>query len=1012
MALAGTMAIVAPADAASGGIATAIPYTPVKSTVKAPANVTYTDRTYQIVFSGPEADQVRLYYSIGGTDRTIQWITGSVSPYNWNPPDTPDPTKPTQTVFHKATIKAVWMKRATDGTYYPISTAYSPEFTLARPGAFVIATQALPPAYVGTAYSVNLAAEGGETPYYWHIASGSLPSWLNLSSNGRLRGTPTGTGSWTARFRVTDAGVDSLHDEIDLTVNAVAPGSATPAPQPFDFYIRDLFGPFTITRPSEGYETLSMTVRVVLESGTPRTVTMSSAGNPSGMDVTFSPRSFLLAGGVNTAMNITLNNDVTPGIYDLVIRAAAEGGVERTTGLRLNVTVAGTTGDLRLVQCYDLGDGYSEKYIMPVQVNDYARYVIKGKNTVFKATIASTFDSDRDVYVELWLATADWSWADQPHASGMSLLAASGRFDFPEHYVYSATVTVPAHGEIEVMLPDPAGLATRTIHSSPHGYLDELTIVSNAPRPAHSGGEYYFDEPEYTFVIDPYDRITEDDERNNCPPTVIERIESYDSASLNVFWMPVISDEYGIGDFWPGGVSGTAFSQEFTNNVTPQARNTMEFMNGVYPVADEGKLSYFISQGVLTVEARGSSDDGEQVHIQEYMADMAAENGYDRFVGLVPAYGWYGDLDDWWGVVWNSNPRACFVRINAGDYCCAVHECFHNLGHPDVYNGLVAADDGYWVNHLQDIDVSADDVRDYMEHAGWPNYWTKEARYNIVRNDLPASEDPPVLLFRCLLGKDGSVDLKPFMIVDGRADAEPEAWTHRIMLKDAGGALVREHKVNVAFFKETMNIQGKGQFPAEEAFISALVLWSEDVALVELRDGAGSLIASRAVSRSAPVIDITEPAPGTAWAYGGEYPIRWTASDPDGDALNYSLAMSPDRLSWIPVAIDVGSTSYTFDTSSVGPGHYYFRVRATDGVRSALDTMEYSVEVKPGDGTAATVSPSATGPGSAAQASGTPAPVQSAGGGQSGINLVLVAVAAVGIVGALIAIFLLLVRKK
>lgn len=56
-----------------------------------------------------------------------------------------------------------------------------------------ITTTSLPAGSVGTAYSYQLAATGGITPYTWSV-QGTLPAGLSLSAAGLLSGTPTAAG--------------------------------------------------------------------------------------------------------------------------------------------------------------------------------------------------------------------------------------------------------------------------------------------------------------------------------------------------------------------------------------------------------------------------------------------------------------------------------------------------------------------------------------------------------------------------------------------------------------------------------------------------------------------------------------------------------------------------------------------------------------------------------------------------------------------------------------------------
>ena len=64
-----------------------------------------------------------------------------------------------------------------------------------------VTTVSLPAGTVGVSYSQTLQGTGGVTPYTWQLASGSLPSGLNLSSSGTISGTPS--TAQTANFTVT-----------------------------------------------------------------------------------------------------------------------------------------------------------------------------------------------------------------------------------------------------------------------------------------------------------------------------------------------------------------------------------------------------------------------------------------------------------------------------------------------------------------------------------------------------------------------------------------------------------------------------------------------------------------------------------------------------------------------------------------------------------------------------------------------------------------------------------------
>ena len=67
-----------------------------------------------------------------------------------------------------------------------------------------ITTGALPGATRGAAYSFQVVAANGATPYVFSRSSGALPSGLTMSTAGLISGTPSVTGTFTYTVKVTD----------------------------------------------------------------------------------------------------------------------------------------------------------------------------------------------------------------------------------------------------------------------------------------------------------------------------------------------------------------------------------------------------------------------------------------------------------------------------------------------------------------------------------------------------------------------------------------------------------------------------------------------------------------------------------------------------------------------------------------------------------------------------------------------------------------------------------------
>ncbi|WP_222930736.1 beta strand repeat-containing protein [Allochromatium palmeri] len=96
------------------------------------------------------------------------------------------------------------------------------DYPLTLINQLTVATTSLPDGLVNAPYIQTLEAVGGQTPYVWSLASGSLPVGLTLDpATGRLSGTPTAIGtSASFTIRVTDAANRRADQALTLTTTA------------------------------------------------------------------------------------------------------------------------------------------------------------------------------------------------------------------------------------------------------------------------------------------------------------------------------------------------------------------------------------------------------------------------------------------------------------------------------------------------------------------------------------------------------------------------------------------------------------------------------------------------------------------------------------------------------------------------------------------------------------------------------------------------------------------------
>lgn len=122
-----------------------------------------------------------------------------------------------------------------------------------------------------------------------------------------------------------------------------------------------------------------------------------------------------------------------------------------------------------------------------------------------------------------------------------------------------------------------------------------------------------------------------------------------------------------------------------------------------------------------------------------------------------------------------------------------------------------------------------------------------------------------------------------------------------------------------------------------ETSFNVSVPYVAGAAMVRIRK-AGNVLFSHPISATPPSVQVVSPAGGETLS--GPFTISWNASDPDGDALTYSIVYLRDDGTPMPVADHLADTSFQWQNPSAsgGSNNGQIVVTANDGVNEGRGT--------------------------------------------------------------------------
>ena len=173
-----------------------------------------------------------------------------------------------------------------------------------------ITTASLPEGKVNEEYATSLSANGSE-PITWNVTDGNLPAGLNLSTNGKITGTPTAPGDYV--FTVTasnDAG--SVSKELTIHVKDVDPIYSIQ--NSGDISFADALEGYTpevktIMITNDGNQPITLNQPVSTESFEVGTLSKTELNVGETAEFTVQPKNGLLAGSYDEDIKITGTNN-------------------------------------------------------------------------------------------------------------------------------------------------------------------------------------------------------------------------------------------------------------------------------------------------------------------------------------------------------------------------------------------------------------------------------------------------------------------------------------------------------------------------------------------------------------------------------------------------------------------------------------------------------------------------------------------------------------------------------
>jgi hypothetical protein len=227
----------------------------------------------------------------------------------------------------------------------------------------------------------------------------------------------------------------------------------------------------------------------------------------------------------------------------------------------------------------------------------------------------------------------------------------------------------------------------------------------------------------------------------------------------------------------------------------------------------------------------------------------------------------------------------------------------------------------------------------YLEHFNWVSNKVYTHLYGhtdlqVASSSLHSLDTGEYLLVSGRIHQDDIVELDPWYRVSG--EMTPTAFEgsgYALDLRDSSNTVLASYNFGLSF-----ELLSNPPQILDVAPFSFVIPYPAGTAKILIKHG-GITIKTVTVSDSAPGVTVKSPNGGESW--DGEQTITWTASDPDGDALAYVIEYTRNDSDWYPIATNITTTNFIWDTSySPGGASARIRVVASDGVNTGQDESD------------------------------------------------------------------------